>query len=271
MCWSGSTNWIASVGRVASALRFVAASAIATIATGATRMVSAQVPIADTSQHRFHIDASALRPGQFIYETSLERNATTTILGSRTVTVARTTYNGSPAWLLLETRITNGVTATDSLITDAGGLHPLHWSSSQGLARLAAEFRGDTVFGATAAPSGRRSIVSVMPSGTIVSSAMLETALRLLPLQTGWEDSTTVLSLTLSNTSVVPTRLSVMGEDRVRVPAGTFDCWVVAVHADQSRGLYWVSKSDAQVVRSALDVPSLGGAQLVSALTRAVW
>jgi hypothetical protein len=259
------------VGRVASALLFVAASAIATIATSATTMASAQVPVTDTTQHRFHLDASTLRPGQFTYETSLERNATTTILGSRTVTVARTTYNGSSAWLLLETRTTNGILSTDSLIADVSGLHPLHWSSTQGLARLAAEFRGDTVFGATSAPPGRRSIVSVIPSGTMVSSAMLETALRLLPLQTAWEDSTTVLSLTLSNTSIVPTRLSVMGEDRVRVPAGTFDCWVVAVHADQARGLYWVSKTDAQVVRSALDVPSLGGAQLVSTLTRAVW
>jgi hypothetical protein len=256
------------VGRAANALLFVAASAIA---ASATKTVSAQVPTVDTTQHRFPVDASALRPGQFVYETSLERNATTTILGTRTVTVARTTYNAAPAWLLLETRSTNGILSTDSLIVDISGLHPLHWSSSQGLARLAAEFRGDSVFGATAAPPGRRSIVSVIPSGTMVSSAMLETALRLLPLQTGWEDSTTVLSLTLSNTSVVPTRLSVIGEDRVRVPAGTFDCWVVAVHADPARGLYWVSKSDRQVVRSALDVPSLGGAQLVSALTRAVW
>jgi hypothetical protein len=100
---------------------------------------------------------------------------------------------------------------------------------------------------------------------------MLETALRLLPLQTGWEDSTTALSITLGNTTVVPVRLAVIGEDRVRVPAGTFDCWVVAVHGEASRGLYWVTKHDPEVVRSALDVPSLGGAQLVSALSRVVW
>jgi len=100
---------------------------------------------------------------------------------------------------------------------------------------------------------------------------MLETALRLLPLQTGWEDSTTALSITLSATGIIPTRFTVIGEDRVRVPAGTFDCWVVAVHADAARGLYWVTKRDPEIVRSALDVPALGGAQLVSALTRAVW
>jgi hypothetical protein len=254
------------VGRVASALCF---AAVLTLVSSAT--TAAQVPTAETTLHRLRLDASALRPGQFIYETSLERNSTTTMLGTRTVSVTRTTYNAAPAWLLLETRASDGIPSADSLFADVASLRPLHWSSTQGLARLAAEFRGDTVFGATAAPPGRRSIVATVPTGTMVSSAMFETALRLLPLQTGWEDSTTALSITLGNTAVVPARLTVIGEDRVKVPAGTFDCWVVAIHADPARGLYWVSKSDHQVVRSALDVPSLGGAQLVSALTRAVW
>ena len=252
------------MARAASPLATLVALLIATT-------TFAQVPTADTTQRRFRLDATALRPGQFVYETTLERNSTTTVLGSRTVTAARTTYNAAPAWLLLETRSSDGIPSADSLLTDITGLHPLHWSSTQGLARLGAEFRGDTAFGATAAPSSRRSMITVVPSGTLVSSAMLETALRLLPLQTAWEDSATALSITLSSTTVVQTRFSVIGEDRVQVPAGTFDCWVVAVHADASRGLYWVTKHDPQVVRSALDVPSLGGAQLVSALTRSVW
>ena len=113
-------------------------------------------------------------------------------------------------------------------------------------------------------------MVAAIPSGTMISSAMLETVLRLLPLTTGWEDSTGTLSISLAGNTVIPTRLSVIGEDRVRVPAGTYDCWVVAVHADAGRGLYWVTKTDPIVVRSVLDVPAMGGAQLVSALTRVV-
>jgi hypothetical protein len=107
-----------------------------------------------------------------------------------------------------------------------------------------------------------------MPSGTFVSGSMLEAALRVLPLQTGWEDSTSTLSVSLGGNAVIPTRLSVIGEDRVRVPAGTYDCWVVAVHADPGRGLYWVTKQNPIVVRSAIDIPAMGGAQLVSALVR---
>jgi hypothetical protein len=98
---------------------------------------------------------------------------------------------------------------------------------------------------------------------------MLETVLRLLPLSSTWEDSAATLTGEGTNVVALPARLSVIGEDRVRLPAGTFDCWVVAMHAgDQARGLYWVTKRDPIVVRTALDVPSMGGAQLVSALTR---
>ena len=97
---------------------------------------------------------------------------------------------------------------------------------------------------------------------------MLETMLRLLPLSITWEDSASVLSVSVSSNTTLPARLAVIGEDRVRVPAGTFDCWVVSVRADPARGMYWVTKQDPIVVRSAIDVPSMGTAQLVSALTR---
>jgi len=102
----------------------------------------------------------------------------------------------------------------------------------------------------------------------MVSAAMLETVLRLLPLQSTWEDSSTIVSITLGGNAILPTRLAVIGEDRVRVPAGTFDCWVVAVRADPARGLYWVTKRDPIVVRTAIDVPTLGSAQLINSLTR---
>ena len=83
----------------------------------------------------------------------------------------------------------DGIPAADSLYATYTGLNPLHWSAVQGSARLATEFRGDTTFGGTSAPPGRRSIVAALPGGTIVSGAMLETVLRLLPLTITWEDS----------------------------------------------------------------------------------
>jgi hypothetical protein len=241
-------------------------AALLALAVGSGQAL-AQTP-ADSSRHpRYAV--SALRGGQYVYQVTLERDAGTSNLGTRTVSVSLVTYAGSPSWLMLESRETNFSTDADSLYADVITLHPLHWGAKNGGMRVSAEFRGDSLYGATSAPTGRKSLVTTLPAGTFVNSAMLETLLRLFPLNSAWEDSAATLTGDPSSIATLRTRLSVIGEDRVNLPAGSFDCWVVAVHAgDTARGMYWVTKSDPIVVRSAIDVPSMGGAQLVSALTR---
>lgn len=225
--------------------------------------------VARDTTHRVAISAMNLRPTQLVYSMVLERDNGSTELGARTIDVSRATYVGTPAWLLVETRTVSGAPAVDSLYADGNDLRALHWSAAQGDAHLVMEFRGDTAYGGTSAPPGRHSATAVVPAGTLVNGAMLENVLRLLPLQPTFEDSAATLSVTLGGMNVLPTRISVIGDDRVRVAAGTFDCWVVSVHAgDTARGLYWVTKRDPIMVRSALDVPTLGGAQLVTELTR---
>lgn len=264
MDWISSTT---SVGRVRSGTLRGVLVALATLSL--PHAGAAQVPPADSGAHRLRLSPPALRGGQFVYQMTLEQNAGTTILGTRTVTVSISNYAGTPAWLLLDTKLLDASLDTDSLYVDLSSLTPLHLNSIQNSARLALEFRGDTAFGGTSGPPGRRSIVATVPAVTFINSAMLETVLRLLPLSPSWEDSALTFTASLGANATVPTRLSVIGEDRVRLPAGTFDCWVVAVHAgDTARGMYWVTKQDPIVVRSALDLPTMGGAQLVEALTR---
>jgi hypothetical protein len=237
---------------------------------GPVSRAEAQFAVAmDTAPHALRVDGTRLVPGRLVYDLTLERDASSTPLGTRTISAQPATYAGGPAWLLTEERYGSGVPATDSLFADIATLRPIHWSSTLGVARLSIAFRGDTAYGGTSGPPGKRSFVSAFPSGTIVNAAMLSAVLRLLPLQTGWEDSTATLSVSLSRATALPTLISVIGDDRVRVPAGEFDCWVVSVHSgDAGRGLYWVTKRDPIIVRSAVDVPRLGGATLVSALTR---
>lgn len=135
MCWWDSRNWIGSVGRARRNTAFIAAITVVLAAYG-----SAQVPVSDTSVRKATVDPTLLKAGAFVYDMSLERDASTTPLGSRTVSVATTTYAGSPSWVMLETRVGDRIAATDSLFVDPS-LHPLHWSATLGQARLAAEFR----------------------------------------------------------------------------------------------------------------------------------
>lgn len=263
-----STNWIGSVGRVrsvASAL-FALAFSVGAVALPAT-VLGAQAPFSASRLLAF--DPSRLTSGRFVYETVLEHDITSTSLGTRVVDAMPTTYNGANAWLLVESKTGGMITALDSLFVEQNGLRPLHWNSTIARAHLGIEFRNDSAFGGTSAPAGRQSVFSALPAGTVINGAMLETVLRTLPFNAAWEDSTTTLSVTLNGLTPLPTRIAVIGEDNVRVPAGQFDCWVVSVRAaDLTRGLYWVTKRDPIVVRSALDVPGLNGAQYVSSLTQ---
>jgi hypothetical protein len=270
-----SLDWISSTTSVARARRGalrrgrVALASVA-LAVGGAHVVAAQAAAPDTARHRLRFNAPTLHSAQYVYQMTLERDAGTTIVGTRTLTVSLSNYAGTPAWLLLDTKQFDSLSVdTDTLFVDLTALTPLHLSSRVNTSRLALEFRGDTAFGGTSGPPGRRSIVAPVPSVTFVNSAMLETVLRLLPLSPSWEDSAMTFTASLGANATVPTRLSVIGEDHLQLPAGTFDCWVVAVHAgDTARGMYWVTKQDPFVVRSAIDLPTMGGAQLVSALTR---
>jgi hypothetical protein len=57
----------------------------------------------------------------------------------------------------------------------------------------------------------------------------------------------------------------VTGEETIQVPAGSFECWIVTVSSDAAQSIYWVSKRDPIVVRSAQ--PGVNGTRVVSELT----
>jgi len=44
--------------------------------------------------------------------------------------------------------------------------------------------------------------------------------------------------------------MRVDGEERVRVPAGTFDCWRIAIDLANGRHRYWVRKADGLGIRA---------------------
>src|SRR5437764_577894 len=119
--------------------------------------------------------------------------------------------------------------------------------------------------------STRRSVCSVQLLGAVLAAASglgAQTATPVEPPRSLHVDAAALRPVQLTYQQTVE-RDSVIGDDNIRVPAGQFDCWVVSVRGGEgARGLYWVTKRDPVVVRSTLDVPALGGAQLVSVLTR---
>jgi hypothetical protein len=229
--------------------------------------VAAQAP-ADSAAPQLRIDATALRPARYRYDVSITRDGLTQPLGSQTITYSDATYAGAPSWLILESRFGTGMTGLDSLVATRDQLAPLHWGTSTGLARLAAEFARDTLYGATSSPLGKRSLIGAAPHGVIASEGMLDGLLQLAPIEYGWTANATLLVADLSGTRLLPARLSVEREEEVTVPAGTFPTWVVSLRTDSAQKWLWVSKDERIVVKSSQPLVQLGGAVLDRALTR---
>ena len=87
-----------------------------------------------------------------------------------------------------------------------------------------------------------------LPEPAFASLWSLWTALAAAPLGAGWSTSANLLlKVSTFDWRFIPVRLEVSGEERVTVPAGTFDCWIVnavgkgeTVEVDDR---YWVSRA----------------------------
>ena len=233
--------------------------------------VRAQTPPAEQPRdtvpvHRLTIDAMKVQPAQFAYRLTLTRDTTSTPIGDQSVGISAIDYAGTPA--LLFARVgTQGVTAmSDSLIVRRDDLRPLHWIASQGVARVAAEFTADSVYGASSSPLGRQNIVLPNRADLLVNSAAVDAALTSVPLAAAWRDSAEMLLVDAGGAALTPVTFSIEGEERITVPAGDFDCWVVSLETERASARLWVTKQGQIVARSEQILPELAGAILTRVL-----
>jgi hypothetical protein len=128
---------------------------------------------------------------------------------------------------------------------------------------------GDSVHGRMTLDDvkGMRPIARRLPPAyaPFISDAIAPVILSAVPLSGQWQGSLTLLGWAVIPMDVLhPVELRVTGEERVRVPAGTFDCWRVRITYAGSTIDYWVRKSDGIGVRTTeRNMPS-GGERTVT-------
>jgi hypothetical protein len=189
-----------------------------------------------------------MQPFRRTYEMIVRGPDSTAVIGQREVVLSSAVYSGAPSWLLVETR-TGLVPAVESLYV-APDLRPLHWSSALAAARLGAEFVGDSIYGAVTSPTGKQNIVAAGRPDMLISGAMVESIVGLLPLSFTWTDSVGVLSVDLATTQVIAAELAVVGEEDLAVDSSvTRPTWVVALRSAQHSALYWVDKASGSVLQ----------------------
>lgn len=212
--------------------------------------------------------AGAVREGQWTYSARATANGQTQDFGTRTVALSRAL---NAEWLLVDAQQNPAATATDSITLAPGSLaaqrRALHATSPMGNVALAMTFAGDSAKGRMTLGGETRDIAIGAAHSALASDALLLVALPKLPLAEGWTGRAEFLNPI--GGGVVPVTLRVTGSERVTVPAGPFDSWVVRADAGAVGGstTYYVAKHGG-VAKISVAVPQMGDAVVELTLTK---
>ena len=202
-------------------------------------------------------NGALLRPGTFVYDLSLVRTALPPIpLGQRTVQVTDAAVAGVPGWLIAESRSGSAVPTSDSVWVTRADLSPERWVATVDHTQLGASFTHDSVYGAVQSYRGRSSFAIALPAGALLTGGMVDQVLAMLPLQSGYRASASLLMIEPGAPRSLPAELVVEREERVRVGSGDADCWVVLLRAGVMEERLWVTRDAPHVVRTQQVVAS---------------
>jgi hypothetical protein len=240
------------------------AVAFAAAILGSSQFAGAQVTDSTPPvRHILAIDYARIKPFHRVYDIVVITPDSTTYIGKRDVALVETMLpDSTPAWTLIEMR-SGSIASVDSL-TLAADLRPVRWSSRLGAASLNFTFTLDSMAGRIRMGAAGRTLSSAIPPDLITSEATLELLASLLPLGTGWSDSTSVLEMDLSHVGLKAAELAVTGEDSVIVTPGmpARQSWVLTLRAGVSESRLWVDRETLEVLRSQQVLPSPAGASL---------
>jgi dipeptidyl aminopeptidase/acylaminoacyl peptidase len=209
------------------------------------------------------LDGTALSPVTLSYETTLK-------LGQRSIdrpttrTLASATHNGAAVWRIVDG--VQGAAQADTLVVDRSTLRPLsRRAGGRGSVRLT--FDSTSVTGQLSMRGQTREVQQDFDGPVLASTANLEVGLATLPLDAGYEAALPVFQL--QRQTVATTTVRVTGTETVKVPAGTFEAYVLEATSQgpaPSGTIYVRKAAPHHMVKADLQVTS--GGRTISATKR---
>jgi hypothetical protein len=211
------------------------------------------------------IDPRRIAPTTLVYERRWHRAAGEVVAGGRGVlAVTHASVQGEDAWLVesiwrglqggpndhgVRVLAESVYLSRQTLRPIARRVHAVPYRRFPDIT-IVQRFHGDSVLGemTISQPAIRRPIarqVSGLGDRVIPSEALGAMYLSAVDVDASWEAELGYLGWAVLPTDVVyPLSLRVVGSERVTVPAGTFDCWKVAVVVGGRTQWSWIRKSD---------------------------
>lgn len=188
------------------------------------------------------VEVGRIRAGQWSYEGRLIVDGIdTTSQGMRVFSVAQVELSGRPVWSVATTTTGRYARAKgDSLFLEQGSLQFM---------RRVMYYSGEH---ATAQdyPDGARKALSWRNADAGWHGTLHRLLFQLTPVTRDWRGSAYVaLPVDRDRWRLFPLDQRVVGEELVRVPAGTFDCWKVVTTLRGTTATVWIDKRGQSIVK----------------------
>jgi dipeptidyl aminopeptidase/acylaminoacyl peptidase len=213
------------------------------------------------------LEAERLQPVQLGYASTLAA-AGREIEVTSAVTVARAADEEKAAWTVTtEASSPMGEGRDQVLLGEA--LQPIRRTAAQGPVEMEVRYSDDAINGSVAMGPQEMPIDVDLPAPVWASDEGLRATLMALPLTA--DTAVTYRTFDLQSQKVRVWSLEVAGEETVEVPAGTFDCFKLAVEALDDMGggqSVWIAQDAPYVTVKATGQlpPQMGGGEIRTVL-----
>lgn len=210
--------------------------------------------VTDSAGYFARPNGMLMHPDTARYALELRRDTLLVPLGIRTVVVSESMLGGVPDWLVAESRTGTAIATYDSLHLRRVDLAPVRWSARNGVSQIAVSFTTDSMFAALQDYQGRGSFAAGIPPGALITPAMVDRLLALVPLSASYRSGASLVNIEDRGPQTVPATLGVEGQEQVLLGAQPVDCWVVVLRTPTTEKRYWVQKSPQRVVKTERQV-----------------
>jgi hypothetical protein len=183
-----------------------------------------------------------------------------------TVTTEIKEENG--AWVVTETAKTPQGDISDKSVLEKGTLVLSHRSIKQGPVAIEIDFKDNKASGTMNINGQSRPIAVDLGGDLFADGAGAHAVLASLPLAAGY--TATFRNFDIQTQKVKLMQIKVVGEEKITVPAGSFDAFKLEVASAEGEGgktTVWVDKATRKVVKTSATLPQMGGAVVTSELT----